>query len=247
MMAAISVAATSCFGQGTTPLQGRHAAMAVKVPVFLDAEKHILEWAAQNGLEVVSKDGSSTEKGRRHGWIKLHMPAEKYEPTLAELGSLGKIVTTKRWVDDLESRKRELTDRQELVIAHGARLNSLLSGRNLRVRDKLYIYDLLYQNRVSQDSLNQQLGKIEAHARTASVTLTMFEPYLATETPTTAMGPRKKLAALGPQIAGVAADALGWFAETVVKVLIYSPLWLPVILIGRKWLRRHLVTEPTKT
>lgn len=221
------------------PLQGIHTSMTVKVPQFADAQAALQKWAIDNGLRMSSTAMASTQKGRKHGWVKLVVPTDKLDPTLAQLATLGKVVESRRWSDDLGWQKMEASARLTRVKDHGDRLQSLLQGRNLRVRDKMYLYDRLFQNGADQDALSRDLVSIESQAQQATVNVTLFEPYLPTEGAPSATGPRKTLADLRTQLMNISADAVSWFVQTLMKALVYSPIWIPAVIIGRRYLAKY--------
>lgn len=220
------------------PLLDVHTAMTVKVASFVDAQSRLQQWATDNGLRISSTALASTQKGRKHGWVQFEVPSDKLDQAIAQVTSLGKVVESRKWSDNLGWQKTEASARLVRVKNHEARLEALLQGRKLRVQDKMYLYDRLFQNGADQDDLSRDLVEIDTKSQRASVNVTLFEPYLRTENAPNVSGPRKTLEGLRSQLANITADAVSWFVQTLMKLLIYSPLWIPGVILGRRWIKQ---------
>lgn len=230
--------ATSLAVAVDSPLEGVHTAITVKVPNYVEAQSRIQQWASQNGLDISATVLESTQKGRKHGWLKLQGPVDKLTPALDQISSLGKVVQSRRWTDNLGWEKMKSSSRLSRVKDHADRLNSLLRGRNIRVQDKMYLYDRLFQNGIDQDDLSAELADLEIRAKEATINVTLFEPYLPTENAPNESGPRKTLGGLRSQLATITADAIAWFVATLMRVLVYLPIWVPAFFLLRRWSKK---------
>jgi hypothetical protein len=155
------------------------AALVLKVSSFDTARKNVLAiTTAQNGT-ITEGHAQLVEKGRRHGFLRVSVPAQRFPALWEELRAAGipsgeRLTTTDRWAECVELSRR--ASRSE---GHQKRLDSLLSSniRKLRGSDILYIEERLGRAENDQDMLRLGREKIERAAQTVRLTIVLFEPY----------------------------------------------------------------------
>ena len=211
----------------------RTGEMSLVVEAVVDAQDEIAQLAVRLDGYVVSSRISGEEQDMR-GWISVRVPADKFEPALAELRELAVRVksestdsqdVTEQYVD-LKSRLKnaEATESQYLALLDKA----------IDVEDIIRIYDSLSRVR---SEIEQIKGRMQYLERTSSMSLISvhLEPE-ATTKPLVQAG-WSALEALKSAVRGIVifGQVLGTIA---IGLLIFSPIWgtiLGIIL----WRRRR--------
>lgn len=180
--------------QAADSVATRGAALVLKVEKFETARQKVSELVVGNGGAVREAHSQVAEKGRRFGTVQLSVPAEKLEPLLTQLRSLGtpsgeRVTTLERWAES-----EELARRAERSKSHQVRLNGLLgSGRRLRGSDVLYVEERLVRAENDEDVLRLQREKLLRATTVSRVTVVLFEPYK--RAPANLTHPRRDLVA----------------------------------------------------
>jgi Domain of unknown function (DUF4349) len=229
----------SVWAQGETDIVQRGGALTIKVTDFTAARDQIGLVAKKYGGGVVDSAIQVAEKGRKHGWVRVRVAAGDYNVFLSEARGMGKLYGEKLRTVSQTSRHSELEKRADKLGEHQMRLAVILGDkRRLRGGDLLFIQERLFRAGVDEEMLRQQRTDIAQNAKTATLTVMLFEPLPVVDDG----GFKGRLSArfqtsLRDTVTGVTnniADATGGF---LLKLL----LWLPIIVCSLILWRRYKV------
>ncbi len=220
----------------------RTASLTLKVEKFSQTQSQLEALLGKASAEIKSAESFRTEKGRRHGWFIISVPKENLESLVAEIRALGK-PTAEVWNKQLRGNEIAAIDaRVARLIQHEQRMQGMLSnGRKLRANDMLFIHDRVFRTATDEDRLKLEKEALISDSMTSAIMLTAFERYLASETKTQQQG---RLETFKMESQATALDAGKWFALTGLKVLLYLPAWLPLVLLGRWAWKKYLPAAP---
>jgi len=223
----------------------RGGVVTVKVDDFGAARQRVVAAALAEGGQVLDARTDVTDKGRRHGWVRLRLSSDRIERVLPAIREEGKLYAENLTTADRLSEHEDLGRRVRKLREHQGRLDALLqSPRRLRGSDILYVQERLFRAGVDEGMLEQRRLDLSRAARTATLTVRLFEPL-----PVRAVG-RARI------------DLAGWYAaartsaqyrmdRTLARAatasayaLVYAPLWLPaaviaLLLLRGLWARTH--------
>lgn len=236
--------------EAATRLPVRGGVIVLKVNGYDEARARVTDAARRVGAEVLDARTEVSEKGRKHGWMRLRLPAGRLVELLPALRATGRLYAENLQTGDRTGEYEQLARRVERLSEHQARLSRLLeSSRKLRGSDILYVQERLFRASVDADLLRQQRLDIERAARASTITVQLFEPLPDS---TVMERARESLAVGFARARGRAGEALGRTLARATTAsayaLVWSPVWLPLVvaavLVGRwLWRRgRRLVT-----
>lgn len=223
------------------PIRG--GSIVIKVAGYEDARRLVLAAAQAQGAEMLGARTLVDTKGRRHGWLRFRLPSQRLPALLSAVGAAGKLYGENVTTADHASEYEELARRITRLREHEARLSGILGGgRRLRGGDLLYVQERLFRASVDESLLAQRRADLERDTQVNTLMVGLFEPG---SLPTPAGGD------------GTTSPA-HWFPQALVLArmhlnrllargatgaaygLVYTPLWLPavlVVLLLLRWLR----------
>jgi hypothetical protein len=214
------------------PLQQSGATLTLKVTSFAAAQDALAKVARESGGRLSDGETFVTEKGRRHGWVRLRLPQKELPAVLERIRATGTLSSEGTSTDSYQAAHAELLIRADALHAHASRLGGLLdSERRMRAGDILYLQERLFRASVDEELLRQRRENLEATTKQSSVIVTLFEPY-----------PVRLRDRLAGDLAsrfhggmGAARDrafaTLARGATGVGYALTLAPLWAPILLL----------------
>jgi len=226
-------------------MPARGGAVTLKVDDYSAARRRVLDAARAQGAEVVDARTDVTEKGRRHGWLRLRLGSDRLPALLGEVRQVGKLYAEKVGTAELVSEYEDLEQRVVRLREHQGRLDALLkSPRRLRGSDILYVQERLFRAGVDEGMLRLRRAEIERRTRTSTVIVTLFEP-LPTRTLDRARLDLTNAYVSARNGAGHRLNRLlARGATALAYAAVFAPLWLPLLavallLLRPAWKRRH--------
>lgn len=218
----------------------RTAALSLQVESVREAEARVRATADALGGYVVSSETSGDE-GFLTARVVFRVPADRFDEALSGVQGLAKKVlarsvsgedVTEEFVD-LESRLRTLEATRD-------RLLDLLA-RAETVEEALSVNTALTD---VQGQVEQVTGRMQYLKQSAALSTVTVELHPVPVTPIVEEGAWQPL-----EVARVALRGLLEFGQGLVNVgivlLVWAPVWLPLLLVGR-WLLRRLIRASKK-
>lgn len=238
LLAAFTLGPGMGAGRAQTPARAtmldRSATIVLKVADYEAARRQVLDDARARGGQLLDAKTMVNEKGRKHGWVRLRMDADRLAGFLPVVGGAGKLYAENAQASDTLSEYEELARRVERLQQHEGRLSGVLqSPRRMRGSDILYLQERLFRASVDESLLSQQRLDLERSAHNSTILVDFFEPGTM---PADAPG---SMAALGQRFATAAGLARAGLtheaargATALAYVMVYAPLWLPALLVA---------------
>lgn len=226
----------------------RSGVVVIKVADYEAARQQALRFSLEQGAQLLDARTRVDEKGRKHGWLRLRLAADRLPRLLPAVRGVGTLYGENIATQDRGSEYEELERRVGRLRDHERRLDGLLgSARRLRGSDILFIQERLFRAALDEGMLLQRRVDLEREARTSTLTVELFEPG-ARPLPADRIG-KVDLGRWFVGGLGRASEALNRLlarsATAGAYALVFAPLWLPplliiVLLLGWLWRRRHL-------
>jgi hypothetical protein len=206
----------------------RSGTVVVKVANYEIARRQVLDAALQQGAELLNSRTDVDEKGRKHGWARLRIPAEQLPELLSAVNRAGKLYAENIVTKDHASEYEELERRVGRLREHQTRLAAVLaSKRRLRGSDLLYIQERLFRAGVDEGMLLQRRLNLERMARASTLVVQLFEVEPG------------RLTDLGNWYAGASLRAHESFRRYLAHwvsggafAVAYAPLWIPLLILA---------------
>ncbi len=225
----------------------RRAGLTIKVPNFEQARGQLVQIVRDRSGTIVEARDDVTEKGRRHGRLAFRIPRADLDRALVEIRGLGKVAFEASSVTENQKDVDFLEARIELLQVHHRRLGSLLAGRaSIRARDILYVQDRLFNVETDLEGLRLQRSAIVRSSQTAGVSVHLYEPYLPGEKNPLPKGPAERFREAFKEAVKDTLASLAGLSGTLLKLLVWSPIWVPLALLARKWWKRAFPAEAEK-
>lgn len=173
---------------------------------------------------------------QRRATITLRVPVENYDPVMQTLGEVGLLISR-------TSNTQDVTDQ---VIDLSARLRALRSEETqylavmrqaTKIQDILAVRDRLASVRQEIESLDATLKNISRQAAYSTITVHFVPSPLVAATTDEHWAKRALVSST---------DSLAAFARAIgvagIRFLVYTPVWLPLVLLGM-WVWRRTVTR----
>jgi hypothetical protein len=211
------------------------ADLSLQVDNARDAEASVRVLVGQLGGYVVKVETSGTDE-RMSSHVIFRVPADRFDQALSGVQGLAKKVLARTvGGDDVTEEFVDLESRLKNLEATRDRLQSFLD-KAVNVDDALKVNQSLsdLQGQIEQLKGRKQFLERSASLSTISVTLSPLPAIMPI------------VEDLGWQPLGVARDALRGLvsfgqglATLVIVVLVWAPVWLPILLVGLWLSRRH--------
>lgn len=221
----------------------RGGTVTLKVADFNAARQSVLSIAQSKSAVLLDARTLVTEKGRKHGWLRLRLDADRLDQLLPAVKQTGMLYAENLRTSDRASENSNLAQRAQRLREHQARLEKLLGGeRRLRGSDILYVQERLFRAGVDEEMLKQKRVDLEKQSRNSTIIVELFEP-----TPTGAIALARIDIAGGWARGRARADwLLGRLMQRGVTAgayaLVFAPFWVPaffITLLAGRLLWRH--------
>lgn len=228
------VGAQTTTGAPTPPprMPIRNGATTVKVACYDDAHQNVVKAALDQSAELLEARTLVNEKGKKHGWLRFRVTADRLPALLSAVHNVGKLYAENITTSDPVSEYEDLARRVGRLREHQQRLAALLqSGRRLRGSDILYIQERLLRSGVDEGLLLQRRIDLQRATQVSTLLVHLFEP-----------GALPALAQhkihLGRWFASASVRALADLnrflargATALAYGLVWAPLWLPLLVL----------------
>jgi hypothetical protein len=228
----------------------RSGVVVIKVADYEAARQQALRFALEQGAQLFDARTRVDEKGRKHGWLRLRLAADRLPRLLPAVRGVGTLYSESIATEDRGSEYEELERRVGRLRDHERRLDGLLgSARRLRGSDILFIQERLFRAALDEGMLLQRRVDLERAARAGTLTVELFEPGAR---PALERSGKVDLGRWFLGGLGRASEALNRLlarsATAGAYALVFTPLWLPpllitVLLLRWLWRRRHVAAE----
>lgn len=244
---------TTIGAAGTASLLARSGVVTMKVDDYDSVRAQVLAQARSEGGELLDAKTEVNPKGKKHGWLRLRLPANRLPRLIPQVQTDGKLYAETVATVDNASEYAQLARRIESLQQHQKRLSGVLeSPRKMRGSDVLYLQERLFRANVDEGMLRQQRVDFERSAVQSALTVSLFEPG-AEPTPPAAR-----------------VNLSGWFnasfrrawdtltrqaargATVAAYALVYAPFWLPALIVAlfllrALWTRRQAIARGLMT
>ena len=154
----------------------RGAVVTLKVPDYTAASRQAEQAAGSAVGMLLDVPAEVREGGRRNGWMRLRIPADRPPRVVAEMRRLGIPFAEKLTTEDDISEYASLAKRADRLKEHEPRLAGVLaSDGRLRGSDILFVQERLFRASVDESLLTQRRADLARKAGVSSLTV-FFEP-----------------------------------------------------------------------
>jgi len=223
---------SAAWGQTLPEMPIRGGEIVVKVPGFDAARSQVLGAASASGAELLDARTLVDFKGRKHGYLRLRLPAGHLPALLNSVQAIGPLYGENVTTTDHASEYEALARRIFRLRQHEARLSGILeSGRRLRGGDLLYVQERLFRASVDESLLAQRRTDLERDTQLNTLKVQLFEPGTLPPGQPGGDGPTGAYR----QVVGLARASLGrqlaHAAGELAYGVVFAPLWLPLLLV----------------
>jgi hypothetical protein len=163
----------------------------------------------------------------------IRLPAKGFEGVLDKFRSLGELVTDNTQGQDVTAQYADVMARLRVLRAEEVRLTELIGQANT-IQQILTVRERLTTIREQIESMDAQRRTLADQAALSTVTLTLAErPSIKVE-----REPNWFRDTVADAYTGLQAAAIG-LAKFVIRLVVYLPIWAPIVLIVW-WLVRRL-------
>lgn len=215
------------------PIQSATVAVAdMKVASYEAARESVTQAAQAQGARLADLHTWVDPKGRKHGWIRFSLPADRLAALLPSVYGVGKLYSEKMSHSDYQSDSSQLAARVAALERHEARLDGVLnSNRRLRGSDLLYIQERLFRADVDAGMLQQQRADMASAEGSASLLVELFEPGTLPVASSGRIDLKKWFAASLVRARTEASRQLARAATAGAYALVFAPVWVPGVVL----------------
>lgn len=171
------LAAASLGFSSETPTTLQDASLVLKVDDYDAARNQVLRLGVQHDARIL---GSSTQvdfQGKKQGWLRLEVTAEKLNELSHSLRGMGKLYSEKLAASDHSSEVADLDRRVGYLRQHEQELLEFLHRpRRMRGSDILYLQERTLTTRFQMGSAIQRQEDLRRAAARGRVSVFLFEP-----------------------------------------------------------------------
>lgn len=211
----------------------RTASLTVKVPKVTDATQTATQIVKGLGGYVETSNSSSTDKTRPTATITLRVPVKNFDTLLNKVRALGEVLEDNSSSEDVTATVADVNARLKVMKAEEDSYITMLRAAR-KVGEMLEIKERL-------SSVRQEIESLEAQQR-ALGSQTSYSTVTCVFTQAPAVGDPKPSESWSDDAWSNAVNglqsALRFLGQGLINVFVYSPLWLPPVLLiwwlGRK-------------
>jgi hypothetical protein len=178
---------------------------------------------------------------KRHGTITLRVPVEKYDQVMQALGQVGLPISRTSNTQDVTDQVVDLSARLRALRSEETQYLAIMRQAT-KIQDILAVRDRLASVRQEIESLDATLKNISRQASYSTITV-QFVPSPLVAASTDEHWAKRAFVS--------ATDGLASFARTLgaagIRFLVYTPVWLPLVLLGMWIWRRSVRSGGTTT
>ena len=211
----------------------RSGEIVIKVDDYNAAREQILGALSRLGAELADAKTDVSEKGRRHGWVRVALPVNQLAAALPILRSAGKVAAEKIDTTDNTSDYESLARRAEKLEQHQSRLAGILSSeRRLRGSDILFVQERLFRAGVDEAMLRQQRDDMARDSRTCRLTIVLFEPIPTGTIERVRLNAAEHFAAAQARAVGIVDRTKARAVTAAAYAAVFAPVWAPLLLLA---------------
>jgi hypothetical protein len=218
----------------TAQMLDRTGMVVLKVSDYDAARRLVMGTALTQGAELMDSKTQVNEKGRKHGWLRLRIGADRLPDLLPALDGAGKLYAENVQTTDHISEYEELARRVGRLQQHEGRIAGVLqSPRHMRGSDILYLQERLFRAGVDESLLSQQRLDLERSAQTSTVLIELFEPGTMPDSEVNKPSDLAQHYASAVRLAhqGIT-HQMARGATASAYALVYAPVWVPGLLVA---------------
>ncbi len=193
----------------------------------IDLAKSLGGYAAASGIS------RENERSAPVGTATLRVPERSFDRALDQLRALGEVLSENSNSDDVTLQHADVSARLKVLRAEEQQYVTLL-GAAKTIGQVLQVRERLNQVRQEIESLDAQRRTLERQAALSTITATFIQ-RAAVGQPEPSQGWAAE--AWASAVNGLAA-AFRWLGSAAIFLFVYSPLWLPVLLLAAYLARR---------
>jgi Flp pilus assembly pilin Flp len=236
------------FADTSVPVRSVHKEGSLMVAVDdAEAKGTIIENMAKSmGGFIASNTLSTGDGGIKNATIDVRVPVDKFEAALKGIGALGTVRSKNVSGEDITSKvvaseaaQKSLS--HELSMAQ-ARLKQLLAKRKADAAE-------IYQARILVRTLAVEASRFKAQADAQKRLVALSKVYVTLQEREKPV-PTPTPSSFGGTLSQTGNDAWGSFLATarlplqlLIWILAYSPLWLPALILWRRFGRKMLMDQ----
>lgn len=208
-------------------------AIVVKVADFGIARESVMYAARQQGAQLLDARTEVNGKGKKHGWMRFQLAAERWPALVPAVHAVGKLYSERMSTTDHQSEYEELERRVTRLREHEKRLDSLLSNpKRLRGSDILYIQERILRAAIDEELMLQRRSDFERAARVDTLVVTLFEPESlpALDVAKSDVGGWWQRATRQAKLDF--GHLLGKMAAAGAYALVFAPAWVPALIVA---------------
>lgn len=219
----------------------REGSVAVAVDNAETASDAVTGLVKKSGGFVASNQLSTQSDGKRAATLDCRVPVGKFEDLIAKIGSLGTVRAKNVNGEDITAQiaratARKVTLGRELSIGE-ARLKKREKTAKKRDENSLYYQRLEVRNlRVQASQARAALETLRKYGDLSTLFVTLNDR----QKPVAPVVGPNVLEKTGAQAWTSFLGAAKLPLQLLIWILAYSPLWLPALIIWRKWGRKWL-------
>ena len=171
--------------------------------------------------------------GRRNGWLRFRVPADRLPVLVAEARQAGIPYAERMKTADNSSDFESLLLRANRLQEHEGRLASVLTAdRRLRGSDILYVQERLFRASVDESLLRQKRDDYAHDAQSASLLVFLFEPTPINTLSRVHFDAQSQFAYARARAVEPLNKALQRAVTGSAYALVYAPFYLPFVLLA---------------
>ncbi|MCX7833359.1 MAG: DUF4349 domain-containing protein, partial [Ignavibacteria bacterium] len=152
--------------------------VSIEVEKYDESEKKVNEITSKYNGYVASSNSSLTAAGKKQGVITLKVPAEKFDLLIAEITSIGKVLSSNISASDVTEEYIDLEARLKTQKELEERLLKLLSEKATKLSDVLEVEEKLSSVRQKIESVEGKMKYLKSQASYSTLTISLYEPNL---------------------------------------------------------------------
>ncbi len=213
----------------------RTAQLSIRVDSIEKAEREVSRIIGGLGGYVDSATSSDLDSGKPVLSVTMRVPVRGFESAMSKMEALGVRLSKQigssdvtEQVVDLDARIRTLRAQEEVF------RQILLQSR--RLQDVITLQDKLAQVRMEIESMAGQRKSLANQAAMSTLTVTLTQSLAPHQPPKDPNWLAQTWAEATSQLGGAVRAA----AVVGIWVMVFSPFWIPLLLLGRKAWKKSL-------
>jgi len=152
--------------------------MGIEVEKFDDAVNKVTEVTKKYSGYISNSSSSQNSSGKKQGTLVLKVPADKYDMLIAEVSTVGKVMSQNINANDITEEYIDLEAREKTQKELEQRLLKLLSEKTARLTDVVEVEQKLASVRQIIESIDGKMRYLKNQSEMSTLTLSLYEPAI---------------------------------------------------------------------